>query len=115
MNELLKVEINENHEQIISGRVLHQFLGIGAEYAKWFERKCEFGFIENTDYKTVFYGKDLSEREKLGVLNMEIDYLDGVGWTKIKDKVGGYHKGGLGWSPDGTFCGECPFASCEGV
>lgn len=61
MNELLKVEIHENHEQIISGRVLHQFLGISAEYAKWFERKCEFGFIENTDYKTVFYGKDLSE------------------------------------------------------
>lgn len=53
MNELLKVEINANNEQVISGRLLHQFLEIGTEYTKWFERMCEYGFTENVDFNSV--------------------------------------------------------------
>lgn len=51
MNALLKVEVNENQEQVISGRELHMFLNIGTEYAKWFSRMCEYGFEENRDFK----------------------------------------------------------------
>ena len=53
MNELLKVEVNENQEQVISGRELHMFLDIGTEYAKWFERMCEYGFREGEDFNSV--------------------------------------------------------------
>lgn len=29
------------------------------------------------------------------------------------DEVGGYHDCGIGWSPEGTWCGECTSASCK--
>ncbi len=29
------------------------------------------------------------------------------------DRVGGSHSGGVGNAPDGTFCGECTYGSCE--
>ena len=51
--ELLKVEVNDKQEQVISGRMLHEFLQIGTEYAKWFERMCEYGFSEGTDFNSV--------------------------------------------------------------
>ena len=53
MNELLKIEINDNQAQVISGRLLHEFLEIGTEYTKWFERMCEYGFTENIDFNSV--------------------------------------------------------------
>lgn len=58
MNELLKVEVNENQEPIISGRMLHEFLEIGTEYAKWFSRMTEYGFIENIDFAEVIVKND---------------------------------------------------------
>lgn len=30
------------------------------------------------------------------------------------DSVGGYHEGGVGYSPSGRFCGECCMHTCEG-
>lgn len=53
MNELLKIEINENQEQTVSGRELHMFLGIETPYKKWFDRMCEYGFTNNADFITV--------------------------------------------------------------
>lgn len=53
MNALLKVEVNENQEQAVSGRELHMFLEIETPYKKWFDRMCEYGFSENMDYLTV--------------------------------------------------------------
>ena len=53
MNGLLKIEVNDNQEQTVSGRDLHMFLGIGTEYAKWFERMCEYGFSEGVDFNSV--------------------------------------------------------------
>lgn len=50
MNELLKVEVNENQEQVISGRELHMFLNVNTPYTQWFSRMCEYGFTENVDY-----------------------------------------------------------------
>lgn len=52
MNELLKVEVNENQEQTVSGRELHMFLGIETPYMKWFERMLQFGFEEEKDFWT---------------------------------------------------------------
>lgn len=50
MNELLKIEINENQEQVVSGRLLHQFLEIKERYTQWFNRMINYGFVENVDY-----------------------------------------------------------------
>jgi hypothetical protein len=34
MNNLMKIEVNENHEQLVGGRELHEFLEIGTQYSK---------------------------------------------------------------------------------
>lgn len=50
MNELLKIDVNDNQEQTISGRELHEFLDIETRYNDWFARMCEFGFEEGKDF-----------------------------------------------------------------
>ena len=52
MNEL-KVTTNEKNEQVISGRELHDYLEVGTQYTKWFDRMAEYGFTENIDYVLV--------------------------------------------------------------
>ena len=48
---------------------------------------------------------------------MEIKYgnigRDGFHYC-IKDDLGGVHTDGVGYAPDGRFCGECTRDSCEG-
>lgn len=53
MNALIKVDLNENQEPIVSGRELHEVLEIKTEYRKWFDRMKEYGFTENIDYARV--------------------------------------------------------------
>lgn len=53
MNNLLKVEVNENQEPIVSGRMLHEFLEVKTPYTQWFDRMIEYGFVENSDFLTV--------------------------------------------------------------
>ena len=53
MNNLIKVNTDENGDVIISGRELHEFLEIGTDYKKWFDRMKEYGFSENIDFATV--------------------------------------------------------------
>lgn len=50
MKDLVKVELNENQEPIVSGRELHEVLQIDTPYAKWFGRMVEYGFTENVDF-----------------------------------------------------------------
>lgn len=50
MNELIKIEINENGEQLVSARELHKFLEVKTKFKDWFPRMCEYSFIENKDY-----------------------------------------------------------------
>lgn len=52
MTNLIKISYNEADEPVVSGRELHEKLNIGTEYAKWFERMCEYGFEEEKDYST---------------------------------------------------------------
>lgn len=32
----------------------------------------------------------------------------------IIDELGGIHEEGLGWNPNGVFCGECSLTNCDG-
>lgn len=50
MNELIKVEMNENLEPIISGRELHEKLGVETPFKKWIDRMLDYGFTENVDF-----------------------------------------------------------------
>ena len=50
---LVPVEINENQEQVVSGRVLHEVLEVKEKYTQWFKRMCDYGFNENVDFITV--------------------------------------------------------------
>lgn len=52
MNELISVAYT-NDRPTISGRELHEKLGIGTQYTKWFERMAEYGFEEGIDYGLV--------------------------------------------------------------
>lgn len=38
------------------------------------------------------------------------DYKD----ETYRDEVGGLHEGGVGWNPNGIFCGECTAVTCKG-
>ena len=53
MNEIIKVTVNDNHEPIVSGRQLHEALGVKTRYNDWFNRMTEYGFIENQDYLAI--------------------------------------------------------------
>lgn len=53
MNAMIKVDLNENQEPIVSGRELHEVLEIKTDYKKWFDRMSEYGFSENVDFCTV--------------------------------------------------------------
>ena len=48
--ELVKVTVNDNDEQLVSARDLHNFLSISERYSSWFERMLKYGFVENVDY-----------------------------------------------------------------
>ncbi|ROX83707.1 oxidoreductase [Enterococcus durans] len=50
MKELIKVTTNENNEQLVSGRELHEFLEVNTPYKKWFDRMSDYGFVENIDF-----------------------------------------------------------------
>ena len=50
MNELINVTLNDNHEPVVSGRQLHEALGVNSNYTTWFDRMTDYGFVENQDY-----------------------------------------------------------------
>ncbi len=50
MNNIAIAVNYDNDRPLVSGRELHEALGIKTQYSKWFDRMCEYGFAENTDY-----------------------------------------------------------------
>ena len=52
MNELITITTNEIGEPSVSGRELHEFLGVATPYDKWFPRMTEYGFTEGRDFST---------------------------------------------------------------
>jgi anti-repressor protein len=50
MNELIKIQNNEQQEPIVSGRELHEFLEVKTAYKDWFPRMIEYGFEEEKDF-----------------------------------------------------------------
>ena len=51
MNELIRMD--DASEFPVSGRELHERLGIETPYHKWFPRMCEYGFEDGKDFQEV--------------------------------------------------------------
>ena len=69
--ELIKVEINSNNEKCVSGKELHKVLEIGTRFDTWFNRMCEYGFVENIDYVTI-------SQKRLTAQSNETTYIDHI-------------------------------------
>lgn len=50
MNNLITINTDNDYNQTVSGRELHEFLGINTKYKDWFPRMCEYGFAEGVDF-----------------------------------------------------------------
>ena len=50
MNEIIKINLNDNHDPVVSGRQLHKALGVNSNYTTWFDRMTEYGFDEGQDF-----------------------------------------------------------------
>ena len=69
--ELIPVTENENSEVVVSGRDLHEFLEIGTQYTKWFERMTEYGFEENEDFVAL-------SQKRLTAQGNQTEYVDHI-------------------------------------
>lgn len=50
MNELIKIQTNEQGQQLVSGRELHEVLGIKSRFNDWIRNMLAYGFVEDMDY-----------------------------------------------------------------
>lgn len=72
--ELIPVTENENNEVVVSGRDLHEFLGIKTHYKDWFPRMMEYGFEETIDFNPHIFEQVRLE----GNRNVRRDILDHI-------------------------------------
>lgn len=53
LNNLIPISYDNPERPTVSGRELHDFLEVGADYRHWFPRMCEYGFTEGEDFNSV--------------------------------------------------------------
>ena len=80
MNELIKVQMNEQQEPTIRGRELHEFLEVKEKYTDWVKRMFEYGFIENQDFTVTLIFEPNSKGGKQSYVDhaMKIDMAKDV-------------------------------------
>lgn len=90
MNELIKVITNESNEQLVSGRELHEFLGIDTQYTKWFDRMKGYGFTKNVDFivlvKNVYDDTAFGGARKITDHAMKLDMAKEVSMIQRTEK-----------------------------
>ncbi len=65
MNELIKVEINESSEQIVSARNLYDFLEVKSRFNDWINNRIgKYGFLEDIDYTKILVQRISSVAEQ---------------------------------------------------
>ena len=52
-NKLVRVDVNENQEPVVSARELYEVLEVKTRYNDWFNRMREYGFVENQDFVSI--------------------------------------------------------------
>lgn len=50
MKELIKITKNEEGQQLVGARELHEFLEVTERFSNWFNRQLQYGFVENEDF-----------------------------------------------------------------
>lgn len=66
--ELMRINY-EADKPTVSARELHEGLEIGTQYTIWFNRMCEYGFVDGADYKAV-------NQKRLTAQGNETVYID---------------------------------------
>ena len=90
MYELIKVQTNENNEQVVSGRDLHKFLEVGTRYNDWINKRVrEYGFIENIDFVAITQKKVTAQ----GNASEYIDHLLKINMAKELAMIENSEKG----------------------
>ena len=90
MYELIKVQTNENNEQVVSGRDLHKFLEVGTRYNDWINKRVrEYGFIENIDFIAITQKKVTAQ----GNASEYIDHLLKINMAKELAMIENSEKG----------------------
>ena len=49
-DELVRVDVNENQEPVVSARELHKVLEVSKRFSAWWETQIGYGFEEGQDY-----------------------------------------------------------------
>lgn len=62
MKELIKIT-EQNGRKAVSARELHKFLEITERFNSWFDRMCQYGFMENIDYQGCKFFNTLANQE----------------------------------------------------
>jgi phage anti-repressor protein len=70
--EIIKV-IEVGNQQTVLGRDLHGFLEVDSEYTTWFNRMCEYGFVEGVDFNS-FKNEEVRIEGKRSVRRELIDH-----------------------------------------
>lgn len=88
MNQLITITTNENDEQLVSGRELHQFLGVKTRYSIWFDRMSEYGFTEDIDYTAVVQKRTTAQGNQTEYIDhaMKIDMAKEVSMIQRNEK-----------------------------
>lgn len=88
MNELIKTEVNENQEIVVSGRELHEFLEVKERYSKWFERMISYGFVAEEDFTSVLKSTVVNNgaKRELDDHHIKIDMAKEVSMIQRTDK-----------------------------
>ena len=50
MKDLIQIHYDNADRPTVSGRELHEALGVETPYTTWVKRMCEYGFSENVDF-----------------------------------------------------------------
>ncbi len=61
VNEFVKINYDNAERPTVSGRELHDALGIETAYKDWFPRMCEYGFIEGIDFNSLKFERVQTE------------------------------------------------------
>ena len=88
MNQLISITTNENDEQLVSGRELHQFLGVKTRYSIWFDRMSEYGFTEDIDYTAVVQKRTTAQGNQTEYIDhaMKLDMAKEVSMIQRNEK-----------------------------
>lgn len=77
--ELIRIQTNENEEQVVSGRDLHNFLEVKTRYNDWINKRVkEYEFIENIDFVAITQKKVTAQ----GNASEYIDHLLKINMAK---------------------------------